>query len=184
MVENSGEHRHHRHHRNRENRFWQLVRRFRFEIIWFIVIVCGIFLIFERMSIRSTILRWLSALASGLIVGLDRLDSAVSRLMGQLSLADRVGLLLVLGALIVGALRLRWQLMHTSSLVKVRCPKCGSEIHRVHRHGLDRAINLYVPVRRYRCANRECRWDGLRVDRPDERPRSRHSSSSMDSRAV
>jgi predicted RNA-binding Zn-ribbon protein involved in translation (DUF1610 family) len=61
------------------------------------------------------------------------------------------------------AYRLRWRLMHSRSLTSMTCPNCGSDIHRVHRHTADRIANWFVPVRRYRCWNKECEWSGLRV---------------------
>jgi hypothetical protein len=61
------------------------------------------------------------------------------------------------------ALRVRWRLLRNPAYTTVRCPKCDGTIHVIHRHTVDRLINLYVPVRRYRCANAECRWNGLRI---------------------
>jgi hypothetical protein len=38
-------------------------------------------------------------------------------------------------------------------------------LHRIHRKPLDRLANiLAVPVHRYMCTNKACRWSGLRVD--------------------
>ena len=41
-----------------------------------------------------------------------------------------------------------------------RCPKCRGEVRRVHRRVRDRILNLVKPVRRYRCRNSHCRWEG------------------------
>lgn len=41
------------------------------------------------------------------------------------------------------------------------CPECGGRVCRVHRHIGDRLIALFLNVRRYRCENPECAWEGI-----------------------
>jgi hypothetical protein len=45
------------------------------------------------------------------------------------------------------------------------CPRCRGHLHRLHRSLLDKAVHLVVPVRRYRCADDECGWQGLLMSR-------------------
>ena len=52
------EHQHH-HRRSRASKLRQFLRTYRFEIVWLIVVALGIFLIFERLSIRSSLIAWL-----------------------------------------------------------------------------------------------------------------------------
>jgi predicted DCC family thiol-disulfide oxidoreductase YuxK len=40
------------------------------------------------------------------------------------------------------------------------CPKCNGKLRRINRRPLDRSISLVYPVARYRCAGRECGWEG------------------------
>lgn len=40
------------------------------------------------------------------------------------------------------------------------CPKCGSNLRRIHRRPVDRALSLAYPVSRFRCSNHDCRWQG------------------------
>ena len=43
------------------------------------------------------------------------------------------------------------------------CPKCrGSKFHRVRRRTIDRLLGIGLSTRRYRCANPDCRWEGMR----------------------
>lgn len=43
------------------------------------------------------------------------------------------------------------------------CPRCGqSKLHRIHRTLPDHLFGLGLRVRRYRCLNPDCRWEGLR----------------------
>lgn len=41
------------------------------------------------------------------------------------------------------------------------CPQCGRELSRVHRHLDDRVVGVLEKVRRYRCTNPECEWEGI-----------------------
>jgi hypothetical protein len=41
------------------------------------------------------------------------------------------------------------------------CPQCGAEAHHVHRHLGDRLIACVTNVRRYRCMNPICEWEGI-----------------------
>ena len=42
----------------------------------------------------------------------------------------------------------------------VLCPQCKSRAFRISRRFIDRVISLILPVRRYQCESRECRWEG------------------------
>lgn len=45
------------------------------------------------------------------------------------------------------------------------CPKCEGDVVRVPRHGWDRVVSWFVPVRRFQCLCPVCRWEGLlRID--------------------
>ena len=164
-----------RHHRANESRYRQLLRRYRFELIWLSVVLLGIFLIVERMSIRVTLFRWVREGFSASRIWIDSFARGLGHLITHVTLSDAIGYLLILGALVAIALRVRWRLVHAPSLSGARCPQCDGEIHRVHRRFRDLIIGLFVPVRRYRCSNRECRWQGLRVTGSTRPVRSRGS---------
>jgi|KBSMisStaDraftv2_1062788.scaffolds.fasta_scaffold15923_9 hypothetical protein len=44
--------------------------------------------------------------------------------------------------------------------VPVLCPRCGSTTRRIPRKPLDRVINVLWDVKRFRCANALCGWEG------------------------
>lgn len=155
----------HRSH-SKPNRFRALLRQYRFEIIWFAVVALGVFLVFERLHIRRNVLRWLGAAAAAVLHGIGHVDEAVAAFVARTTFSDAVGYVLILGALVALVLRVRWRLMRSPRATALRCPKCGGEIHRVHRTNMDHVISGFVPVQRHRCANRECRWRGLRVVPP------------------
>ena len=48
-----------------------------------------------------------------------------------------------------------------------QCPQCKGAVCRVQRRFLDRMINVFFPIRRYRCLSADCLWVGdLLVKRP------------------
>lgn len=136
------------------------------EILVVILIGVAIFLLFERMNIRQTLftglrrsVAWVSGLISAAVAG-------VAGLIRRTTVSDLIGyLLLVLVAALV-VWRVRWRIMTSPRLTEMRCPQCGSELHRVHRRTRDRIVGLLVPVRRYGCRNASCGWRGLRVRQP------------------
>ena len=55
-----------------------------------------------------------------------------------------------------------------SSIALHACPKCGGDLFRIPRRGIDRAASLFAPVQRYRCHFFSCNWEGnIRVSRGD-----------------
>jgi hypothetical protein len=132
------------------------------EILIGLLLALGVFLLVERMQIRQTLLRWLQQAGSALL-GLARttqgrlVDFVQSR-----THSDLIGILLLVAAFGIIAWRVRWRLLNNPRFTDRSCPRCGGTLHRVHRRGLDHALNAMVPVRRYRCGNPECRWHGLR----------------------
>jgi predicted nucleic acid-binding Zn-ribbon protein len=89
------------------------------------------------------------------------------------------GLLLVVLLLLAGvylAVRLNYQqkIQHSEF-----CPKCGgNKFHRVHRHTADRVLGIGLSTRRFRCANSNCGWEGVRqyYSRPKSWGKSEHRS--------
>lgn len=155
---------HQHHHRRRdEGKLRRFLRTYRFEIVWLLIVALGIFLIFERLNIRSSSIAWLRRAAAATLHGVGHLNEVVDAFLAQTTLSDVIGYALVLGALLAICLRVRWRIIHSPKLTDLRCPHCGGAIHRSHRRAVDRFISSFVPVRRYRCANDQCRWYGLRV---------------------
>jgi hypothetical protein len=81
------------------------------------------------------------------------------------ALSDPLAYALLLTTLVFIVWFVRRWLTTTPQLAEPQCPKCGTELGRIHRRALDRLVDKYVPVARYRCRNRDCRWHGLRVRR-------------------
>ncbi len=51
-----------------------------------------------------------------------------------------------------------------TAMPEYRCPRCAGPVSRVQRQSLDRFINQFSPVHRFRCQWQSCGWEGrLRV---------------------
>ena len=84
-------------HRSGRERGWQTIwRRYRFEIIWALVVAVGLFLILEDMNIRATLLRWLRDAAMALFRGSAQLSERVGQTIQRLTASDLLGYLLVI----------------------------------------------------------------------------------------
>lgn len=40
------------------------------------------------------------------------------------------------------------------------CPQCGAQLVRIPRRAIDRLVSAFWPVRRYRCNDFQCQWEG------------------------
>ncbi|OQA46820.1 MAG: hypothetical protein BWY52_00525 [Chloroflexi bacterium ADurb.Bin325] len=149
-------------------RVWQ---RYRFEIIWALAVAAGLFLLIEDMDIRETLFRWLRGAMGALFRGGAQLSQQIEQMLRRLTASDLIGSLLILAATVALLWRVRWRLRRSETFTALRCPRCGGSVYRKHRRSGDRLISIFVPVRRYRCANSECRWQGLRVTPVDGAPR-------------
>jgi hypothetical protein len=130
-----------------------------------LIMALAVFLLVEQMQIRQTLLRWLR---QGLAV-LKQLGEgfvqAVEGIARSITLSDLVGYVLLLTAFALVLWRVRRRLMGTPRFTMPRCPACGGELLRVRRRWRDRLVDLYVPVRRFRCKASDCHWGGLRIGR-------------------
>ena len=60
--------------------------------------------------------------------------------------------------------------LHVTSYAPIsstrECPDCGGHLIRTRRRAIDHVLNVLVQVRRYRCSEFHCQWEGnLRVSR-------------------
>jgi hypothetical protein len=133
------------------------------ELFWLALAIAGFVLFTAYSQIRYAMDRAASQAANAVGPRAHSLTDKIAAFFNDLSPAEIIGFILLLIALIAIAYRLRWRVTHSKSLTQLSCPRCGGDIHRVHRHTADRIINLFVPVRRYRCWNEACTWSGLRV---------------------
>lgn len=161
--ETRSEHRHRRRHRSRAQKLWAGLRPWWVELLTGVFLALAIFLLVERMSIREQMSEWLSRVVAGAGGLVSRLAEGLATFAKNTTLSDLVAYGLILAVVVLLGWRQRQRLLSDPRRTAMVCPECGSELHRIHRHTLDRIIGVYVPVRRYQCKNHDCRWRGLRV---------------------
>jgi hypothetical protein len=153
--------------RRRSNRFLAAIRRIWLgwwvEIVVATLTLLAIFLLVERMDIRRTLFAGLSRLLTALEQVVSDQSGHLRRFILGTTPSDLVAYLLLLVVIGLVVWRLRWRLMTMPRFTEAKCPVCGSDLHRIHRRGRDRMVDLFVPVRRYQCRNHDCQWRGLRV---------------------
>jgi ribosomal protein L32 len=162
-----------RRRKRRRSRAWQAITtiwaEWRVEIVVVILVLLAIFLLVEHVQLRQMAV---NGVRQGL-KGVDRLVAGVlqgiSDFVQDTTLSDLTAYVLLLIAFAFAVFRVRWRLVRLRRLQTRECPRCGGELHRIHRHTADRLLSLYVPVRRYQCKNDGCRWQGLRVRTEDRR---------------
>lgn len=140
------------------------IKEYKVEIIASLVILFGLFLIFERMEIRETLMGLLN---KGLDVILNVANSIFGWITGiytGFTLSDALGILLVISMSILVIWRIRYRFEHSEMWLAVTCPRCGSEIMRIHRSPFDKLLGwIFLPhARRYACTKKDCDWKGLR----------------------
>jgi hypothetical protein len=140
----------------------RLWRQFAVEIVALILVGLGMFLIFERMQIRATVLRFLRSLLGALVHAAHALDQGLRYAVSRVTLSDATGAIAIVAAVWLIIWRARWRVARSEILASRVCPVCGSRLHRVHRRTRDRLFTWIVPLHRYRCATHDCRWTSLK----------------------
>jgi predicted RNA-binding Zn-ribbon protein involved in translation (DUF1610 family) len=135
----------------------------RVEILVASMVAVAIFLLVERIQIRQTLLGWPRQVIQLLGPTLSGLGRGLVILIRGTTLSNLTAYVLLLTALVFVLWRVRWRLMTASRFTTRACPHCGGRLQRIHRRARDRLLCRFVPVRRYRCADRDCGWSGLRV---------------------
>lgn len=148
----------------------KFLRDYRIEILAGFFALLGVLFLGLRGVIATFLARnehEISAL--GRII-LQLLDGWLIQARQGFNLSTLLAYLVVLLALAVISWRVRARFLTSASWKATVCPRCGSDIHRVHRNLLDHFLSftLLPSARRYRCANEKCRWSGLRRRRPHE----------------
>jgi len=144
----------------------RFIREYRIELAALLIGLLGVFLIVEQIDLRSLLTGIAEAVRSNL-------NSAVDKILGyftNFSLSDMLGWLIACLVLVFVAWRIRYRFSRSGRWEADQCPRCGSELHRVHRSGFDRILcGTFLPdARRYRCDDKCCAWTGLRRRRASE----------------
>ena len=142
----------------------------------------GIFLLVEPFDIRKVIMNSLFQLDTGINVLIDKSIAVIK----YLSISDFVGLILVFLVLVVGAWRARTRLVSSDLYRSQVCPRCGGDLHRIHRRGLDKILEAFLrlELRRYACFAEGCRWQGLARHLPRDHHATRNDVATVEPEMV
>ena len=133
------------------------------EIVVAVLILLAIFLLVEQMNTRETLYAWLLAAVGGLDSFVTALATGLVAFVQGTTLSDLVAYVLILVVVVLIAWRARYRLLTNPRLAELCCPRCGGDLHRIHRRWYHRALSFVIPVRRYRCKEPACGWQGLRI---------------------
>jgi predicted RNA-binding Zn-ribbon protein involved in translation (DUF1610 family) len=119
----------------------------------------GLALILAPDRLRNLLFAWVNWIK----VGAGNAWVAFNHFLDQLTLAKLVGFALLAAVAATFAWRQRNRLATSEHFSASACPACGGELHRIHRSSLDRLAGRLtgIPLRRYRCSDRSCGWQGL-----------------------
>ncbi len=142
----------------------RIIREFSFEIGILFLVFTGVFLLYEKVSLRSILRDAVIRVYEGGKNGLTALSEGIPQFFMKLSLSDWIGLFLLIAAITLAFWSARRRFLRSDLYRSSTCPDCGAKLHRIHRSSFDRFLGklLFLPLHRYRCENRECGWAGLR----------------------
>lgn len=148
--------------------FKLLRQKLAIELFALFLVSLGFFLLVEPWAITSNF----SSIIGFTSQGINTFFKAILYYFTHLEFSDILGLFMLGFGLYLIAHRIIYRLRLSPEYVKLSCPVCGGKLRRSHRHIIDRVINYFIPVYRYRCRNRKCRWTGLRIRPPFVAPKN------------
>lgn len=127
-------------------------------------------------AVKTRMLNSFADLQQSITGSLNRLDGYVA----SFTAFDLVGWLLVALMLYFVVVRMRRRFRNNPENAATVCPRCASQIRRVHRSTWDRILaNTILPnARRYACTNKRCGWSGLRHQRYRLEPKLQEGETS------
>lgn len=148
-----------KHRRRHKESFWS---EFRFEIFIAFLFLLGVFLLVEQMEIKVTLFHWITYSLRSMAKGIYGLASRIRDLMIQVETSDIVGIVLIITAVILLALRFRKKIIYRYSQL-YSCPDCKGELRRTHRTMKHKILEfiLFVRIKHYHC--KQCSYSGIRI---------------------
>ena len=146
----------------------KFINKYWIELLGFLAVLLGVFLVFERVNLRHYARQYGGNLREGIFAWFEGISGLATETVNTLSPSDLLGWLLILFGTVFFIWRIRYHFAHSDRWDATICPRCGGNLHRVHRKGLDRLIGtIFFPSSaRYACFTTGCGWTGLRHSRP------------------
>ncbi len=154
----------------------RIFREYWVEFVALLIVGIGVFLVFVESNIRDILIAIVMRLITLFNMLVVYIVSNIAQFIVHFSFNDLLGAFLLVGAMIFLLWRGRYHFNHSAFWNAVICPKCGSDLHRIHRSRFDRFLSatLLPGARRYRCKNPDCRWSGLKHRRESDRHHHKH----------
>jgi hypothetical protein len=142
----------------------KFLREYRIEMLALLLALVGVFLLVEQFEIRKSLYAVFKQVLDFLPMLVETIKTSIMAYITSFTLSDLVGWSLIIFTGIFIIWRVRYRFIHSDYWSAAKCPRCGNELHRVHRKLSDRILaRTFLPhARRYRCADSECNWTGLR----------------------
>ena len=157
----------------------KLLQKYRIELAALLIILLLVLQWGTWEEVSAAIPGYKSSLTPNLIEWLQGRMAKIAEVFSSLSMVDLMIWLLILAALVLIAWRTRRRFLMSAAWQTYHCPRCGGDLHRLHRSSLDRLLSrsLLPDARRFGCANPDCGWSGLRRRRVDDPHRRRRPLS-------
>ncbi len=152
------------------------------ELAALLAVILGAILVVERTVIRTWFQNSMASTVKEVGSGLSQFFQQIYTYLIQLSISELIGYALVFLSLLFVLFRLRYRFLTSNYYREPTCPRCGSDLHRIHRSTLDRILSkIFFPhARRYLCKKNGCGWTGLKnIERG--RRRSQREDELLDS---
>lgn len=151
-------------HRHRKSKRHEksIVREFSMEIFIGFIFLIGVFLLFEKMEIKSYVF-------NGIVSFFQAITRAFSDFLGTIlgateifETSDIVGTILIMVAFFMLSFRVRQKAILRFHELSV-CPDCGGDLIHIHRTIIQRIASklFFLKIRRYQC--KSCGFQGLRM---------------------
>lgn len=135
-----------------KGKFSAFYQKYRFELTALILLSLGVFLLTEKLEIRSTIFRFLKNNLTVIFNILSSILEWIKYIATNFENSDIVGSILIVLAILILAHRYR---IHLWGQYKhhQECPQCGADVIRVHRTLLQKVfgIILFTRILNYKC---------------------------------
>lgn len=139
--------------KNPKNKFSAYFRRYRFELTALFLFALGIFLLIERMEIRSTIYQWIRRVMGAVLFIVYKVVDWIRYILSNFENSDIIGMILIVSSLLIVAHRYRVYLWKQYGTYR-KCPECNAPVNRIHRTIPQKVFGaaLMVRVLNYKCS--------------------------------
>ena len=151
-----------RHHRHKDSKIRSFFREYSFEFIVVGLFGLGVFLLMEKMSIKSYIGNFFVTIVKGVINFVTDLFEFVTDYLTQIETSDIVGILLICASFVLVYLRIRFRIIQRNAYLP-ECPSCGGDLRRIHRHPKYKILGFFLMARYKQFSCKKCEFEGIRI---------------------